>query len=185
MKNFIFMLCSFMVLSVPITLQCQTAFVSVGANIVLPQVIHFELGSKPGYGGSLHFEAAWSSHFSGMGTVEYLHFSNSQPYQSIRLIVVPVQTGIKYYVARSTVYRKGLFFSFETGVLFTWEHYSYTFNPGATFNNSDISIAPGIGYLLGNLEINARAQYSLLQTGFSTNYFNFGLALCFFKKNSK
>jgi hypothetical protein len=167
----------------------QKTFFSIGPELALPGSSYsLSTNAGTGFGGSFRFEAFLTNHISGMATIGYLGFAQKElPYSgtpptTTRVKAVPVQIGMKYYVEGKKETSKGLFISAELGLMPTTTHFNYAVNPDFNFKETGFSGAPGIGYLIGNIEAGFRLQYNFTASGYKVYYYNFRLAYAFLKK---
>lgn len=166
----------------------QGTFFSIGPEIALPGSSYsLSRNAGTGFGGSLRVEAFLTNHISGIATIGYLGFAKAQPYPgtpttTTKVKAIPVQVGVKIYFQEKKEMPKGGFFSAELGFMPTTTRFKYAVNPDFNFKESGFSCAPGIGYLIGNIEAGFRLQYNLSVSGFHIYYYNFRLSYAFVKK---
>ena len=172
----------------PMILRSQKTFFSLGAEVAFPATpesgITF-LGT--GFGASARIESSWGKHISGIASLGYLGFTETTPYSTTpetkaKAYVIVFQPGIKYYLQKKQERPKGVFFTFELGLMYVNTKFDFASNPDHTSKYTDISLAPGIGYQLGKIETGFRLQFNLGETGYNVYYYNFRVAYAFLKK---
>jgi hypothetical protein len=178
-----------MLLILSATSFSQKIFFSIGPELALPASYSQSHNNRgTGFGGSLRVESSWSKHISGMATVSYLGFALAHPYSttySEQVNAMLVQVGLKYYTQERKEKSNGFFISAELGIMPTTNHITSTTDSKMISKETGLSVAPGLGYLLGNLEAGFRLQYNLTATGYHVYYYNFRLAYAFLKKKDK
>lgn len=184
MKNLRFKVFLFsLLLFIPFFGHSQNTFLSVGGEIALPSTEGLRRVAGPGFGASLRLENAWGRHISGIATIGYLWFKPREiDYLAAtsRFKAVPVQIGLKYYFLDKSSF--GFFLSTEMGIMTTTRQVIYqNADPGLKRTHYDISVAPGIGYKIGDVEPSFRLQFNLSDTGFNVYYLNFRVAYSFLK----
>jgi hypothetical protein len=177
-------LCLLVVAFVPAIGFSQKSFISVGAEIGLPNSTGLDMVSGTLAGGSLRFESSFGKRTAGIVTIGYLVSSKQVPYSYLPTTtstykVLPFLLGIKYYTKEKETASKGFFISGELGLLFTSTHFTYASNADYKRNETDLGLAFGIGYLLGKLEPSFRLQQDLSDSGFNVYYYNFRVAYAF------
>lgn len=185
MKNILIILASF----TPAILYSQKNFISIGGEFAVPATWGLDILAGNGLGGSFRFESSWGNHVSGIVTIGYLSFAKESHYlgstTTASFKAIPIQGGIKYYVMKKKENPNGLYLSTELGIMPTSTHFTYTSNPEYTRKESGLSVAPGVGYLLGKLESSVRLQYNLTASGFNVYYYNLRVAYAFLKRRNK
>lgn len=178
-KIFLFILLLF----IPFLGHSQNTFLSVGGEIALPSTEGLSRVAGTGFGASLRLENAWGRHISGIATVGYLWFKSKEIdfiSATSRFKAVPVQIGLKYYPWDK--YTFGFFLSTEMGIMTTTRQIFYqNADPALKRTHYDISVAPGIGYKIGDVEPSCRLMFNLSDTGFNVYYLNFRVAYSFLK----
>jgi len=191
MKNILVMICCLATLLTPEIVFGQKTFISIGGELALPgSSSGLNMNAGTGFGGSLRVESSWGKHVSGLATITYLGFAQAHPYSNTpattaRVKAIPIQVGLKYYPKERKITSKGIFISAELGLMPTTTHFTYEANPDLNFKETGFSVAPGLGYLLGNLESSFRLQYNLTASAFKVYYYNFRLAYAFLKRKDK
>jgi len=188
MKDRLISICLFAAIFSPSIGLSQHPFVSVGGEIAIPNSYGLKMVAGTLMGGSLRIESAFGKHTAGLATIGYLFSTKQNPFPTepnttSTYKALPLQVGIKYYIKEKGLVQKGFFFSGELGLIFTTTHFTYATNPDNKRNETDLSLAPGIGYLLGKLESSFRLQYDLSDSGFKVYYYNLRLAYAFIKNN--
>jgi Outer membrane protein beta-barrel domain len=180
-----------MLLIISATSFSQKTFFSIGPELALPASYSQSHNNRgTGFGGSLRVESSWSKHVSGMATISYLSFALAHPLPttpsySEQVNAMLVQVGLKYYTQERKEKSNGFFISAELGLMPTTTHITFTTGSKQNFKETGLSVAPGLGYLLGNLEASFRLQYNLTATGSHVYYYNFRLAYVFLKRKNK
>ncbi|MEP6673865.1 MAG: hypothetical protein ABJA78_01875 [Ferruginibacter sp.] len=172
---------SFTVMFLSLNGYCQKTFVSVGAEVAIPNSLDLKMVAGTGFGGSVRVESFFTSHLSGIATVGYLLFAErSNTFNSSKFKAALVQAGVKFYAVTKEETPKGLFITGEMGLMPTSVHFKYVSNnPDFTFRESGFTITPGVGYQIGNIEPSFRLQFNLMAGGFNIYYLNFRLAYAF------
>jgi len=140
-----------------ISVSAQTRRLSVGAEFALPAG-SFADDFGIGFGGSIRYEVREDSKYSFMGTVGFLSMSAKESGGTTQTMI-PIQIGGKYYFSEEN----GFYFAYEFGVhLITALAPEKTVNgvttPSSSVSSTDLSFAPGIGYLMSNLEVGVKYQ---------------------------
>lgn len=180
-----------MIMLSPIILRSQKTFFSLGAELALPKKPESGITNLgTGFGVSARIESSWGKHISGMASLGYLGFAETTPYSNspetkAKAYAIVFQPGIKYYLQKKEERPKGIFFSFELGLMYVNTAFDYATNPDNTLDYTDLSCAPGIGYQLGKIETGFRLQYNLGETGLNVYYYNFRIAYAFLKSKTK
>jgi hypothetical protein len=165
----------------------QKTFFSFGPELALPASYSQSHNNRgTGLGGSFRVESSWGKHVSGMATIGYLKFAlvHDELFAgySDQVNAMPIQVGLKYYSQERKEKSNGFFISAELGIMPTTNHITFTTGSKINSKETGLSVAPGLGYLLGNLESGFRLQYNLTATGSHVYYYNFRLAYAFLKK---
>lgn len=188
MKNKFTLLICVAILLLPMIAFGQKTFVSIGADLALPA--HYEQshnGRGTGFGGVFRVESSFNPHLSGIASAGYLSFAKAYPFsddQSEQLNALPLQLGVKYYLRERQITPEGFFMSGELGIMPTTEtdHITYT-NSEQKFKETDVIVAPGVGYQLKNFELNFRFQFDLTAVGYHVYYYNFRIAYAFLRRS--
>jgi hypothetical protein len=143
-----------------------------------------------GFGGSFRVESSWGKHVSGMATIGFLKFALAHPYYNSpsftkQINATIIQVGLKYYTQDRKERSNGFFISAELGSMPATNHITYTNGLKQNIKETGLSVAPGLGYLLKNIEFGFRLQYNLSETGYHVYYYDFKLAYAFLKKKSR
>ena len=129
-----------------------------------------------------------SNHVSFIATLEYISFAKTSPFSAsltftTKAKAIPIELGIKYYTIKNRGKPKGLFISAETGLIPTNTHAAFENGSRQQFRETGFSLAPGLGYLFGNIEAGSRLRYNLTVTGFNVYYYDFRIAYTFSRIN--
>ena len=182
MKNILVLICCL----APVIVLSQKTFISIGGELALPSSSGLKSVAGTGIGGSFRVESSWSNHIAGIATIGYLWFAKEDHFfntsTSTTFKALSIQAGIKYYTREKKEIQKGFFISAELGAMPTTTHFDYETNPDLNFKETGISVAPGLGFMLGKIELSLRLQYNLTASGFNVYYYNFRLAYAFLKQ---
>lgn len=186
MENKFILLSYAAILLLPTIVFSQKTFVSIGANLALPAHYQQSFNDRgTGFGGVMRVESPFSPHLSGIASVGYLSFAKASPFSdgsSYQLSAISIQFGVKYYISRRKIGPDGFFLSGELGIMSTTNHITYT-NSEQKVKESDLIVAPGVGYQLKNFELSFRLQYDLTKVGYHVYYYKFGIAYAFLRRS--
>ena len=189
-KHWFIPVCCFVIIFSPVNGLSQQSFFSLGGEIAIPNSYGLDMVAGTLTGGSVRIESSFGKHIAGMATIGYLFSSEQHPFPTAPATtstykVLPFQVGIKYYTKKKDLVRRGLFFSIELGLLFTTTQFTFESNPENKMKQTDLSFAPGIGYLIGKFEPSFRLQFDLSDSGFNIYYYNFRVAYAFIKNTKR
>ena len=178
MKVFTLSLSLFILMLVSGQTSGQDTYLSIGPNLAIPSSDGSKMVAGTGFGGAVRVETSLGKKLTGIATIEYLTFAEKQQTLSTtKFSAIPIQVGVKFYPGAKPFVASGFFISGELGLMFTTTKYMYSNGlPDDKFKESGLSLTPGIGYQLGNLEAGFRPQLNLTASGFDIYYLNFGLA---------
>ncbi len=125
---------------------------SVGPELALPMG-NFGDAFGLGIGGSARYEGTINDNLNWMATAGYISYAEKNS-SGVTASMIPIQGGIKYYFTESF---NGFYASGDLGFSIVGAKASFL---GQSLSTSEtkFSLAPGIGYHLGSIDISARYQ---------------------------
>jgi hypothetical protein len=163
---------------------------SVGLELALPSGT-FGDQAGTGFGASVRYEMPMGSNLALMGTIGYLTFGGKTvdfgPGGSFKYTesMIPIQVGAKYYFMEQ---QSGFYAALQLGITSFSVKSDITYPTGSGLPNisvsastTDLSYAPGIGYHLANIDL--QASYQIVSTtGGSSSYIGIRAAYVFGSK---